>query len=962
MKKILLTLFLLVACGITTVPRESFATVAENNARDVYTGNGSSTVFPYTFRILAQTDLSVYVNGVLKALTTDYTVSGVGNDGGGSVTFLVAPTSGHQVLILRNVDISQVSIYTPNESFPATRVERDLDRQTMVNQMQQEELNRAVKLNPSVSGVTTSFTPVAGKCFGLNVGGTAITNFDCEGGGGGGTGDITDVLGTSGEITVTNPGGPSPQVGIASALNLSTKVLQGGSPLVFEGATSDGSETTVVVTDPTADRTFTIPNADSVAVQPSTAGANQFANGVSAAGVVAYAQPSFSNLSGAATRSQAPAQVAYEDETNSWTGNNTFLDEDGLKIVDGADNTRVGRFSSGNISGGATRTMSFPNLSGTLALADTAQTISGANTFSADQTFGTGARAIISNLGIRGTASDTNPACAGGDYTIYADLSEGKWKRCDNGVLADLGSSGGSDGQHQIDSVNVSTNDPINFQDTATIDFTNPSAGNIQAAIKNTSITDAMIAGTGITTRSKLPTEVVYDDEANVFTNTQSFTTPLDIRGGTAIVFEGATADGFETSLVITDPTADRTVTIPNASGEVSLLGQTISGSEMDNNTVGPTQIDETANYTWTGSHTFTGATVGMNHDQLSELSDDDHSAIYVKFEATAGAPAAGSCDRAGQIQQNTTGGSERSYFCYSVGGNPIDPGTQSDGYPGFTDGINQATASGAEVQRLAGTDGLRITAWDFSATFTNQPANDGVEVVSSNAGDTTQTLQICGTTSGGDERDVTCETITLNGTTQVSTVKTNWNNLLTAVLSATTTGNVTIREASGNATITTIAAGNTRAANLATALVSVNDSAITTSKINAAAVTVAKVADPLKTKSITLRIGSDTGSALVDTQDETDMWRNNIAAMTITEVWCSTDQGTGTINLQRDDGSAADILSSNLTCTTSGATGSIAGAEDNLAVGDKIDFVMVTAAASGTPKRITVSIKAVLD
>src|SRR5512139_159452 len=107
MKKIILTLFLLVACGIVTVPRESFATVAENNARDVYTGNGSSTAFPYTFKILAQGELNVYVNGVLKALTTDYTVSGVGNDAGGSVTFLVAPTNGHQVLILRNIDISQ---------------------------------------------------------------------------------------------------------------------------------------------------------------------------------------------------------------------------------------------------------------------------------------------------------------------------------------------------------------------------------------------------------------------------------------------------------------------------------------------------------------------------------------------------------------------------------------------------------------------------------------------------------------------------------------------------------------------------------------------------------------------------------------------------------------------------------------------------------------------------------------
>lgn len=37
------------------------------------------------------------------------------------------------------------------------------------------------------------------------------------------------------------------------------------------------------------------------------------------------------------------------------------------------------------------------------------------------------------------------------------------------------------------------------------------------------------------------------------------------------LVFEGATADAYETTITPTDPTADRTVTIPDASGTVSL-------------------------------------------------------------------------------------------------------------------------------------------------------------------------------------------------------------------------------------------------------------------------------------------------------------------------------------------------------------------------------------------------------
>ena len=34
-----------------------------------------------------------------------------------------------------------------------------------------------------------------------------------------------------------------------------------------------------------------------------------------------------------------------------------------------------------------------------------------------------------------------------------------------------------------------------------------------------------------------------------------------------SIIFEGATADAHETTLTVVDPTADRTITIPNETG-----------------------------------------------------------------------------------------------------------------------------------------------------------------------------------------------------------------------------------------------------------------------------------------------------------------------------------------------------------------------------------------------------------
>lgn len=40
---------------------------------------------------------------------------------------------------------------------------------------------------------------------------------------------------------------------------------------------------------------------------------------------------------------------------------------------------------------------------------------------------------------------------------------------------------------------------------------------------------------------------------------------------GSGIIFEGSTADAFETTLTVVDPTADRTITLPNESGTLAL-------------------------------------------------------------------------------------------------------------------------------------------------------------------------------------------------------------------------------------------------------------------------------------------------------------------------------------------------------------------------------------------------------
>ena len=56
-----------------------------------------------------------------------------------------------------------------------------------------------------------------------------------------------------------------------------------------------------------------------------------------------------------------------------------------------------------------------------------------------------------------------------------------------------------------------------------------------------------------------------------------------------SIVFEGATADAFETTLTVTDPTVDRTITLPNVTGTVAILdaAQTLSNKTLTSDTLG---------------------------------------------------------------------------------------------------------------------------------------------------------------------------------------------------------------------------------------------------------------------------------------------------------------------------------------------------------------------------------------
>ncbi len=138
-------------------------TVSSSTSRVSYNGNGSTTVFAYTFRVFDQDDLTVIIrsaNGTetVKTITTHYTVSGVGSAGGGNVTMLTAPASGETITILREQDLIQELDIVPNDPFPASSVEDALDKLTFMVQQHEETLGRTIKASRTNTISGSEFT------------------------------------------------------------------------------------------------------------------------------------------------------------------------------------------------------------------------------------------------------------------------------------------------------------------------------------------------------------------------------------------------------------------------------------------------------------------------------------------------------------------------------------------------------------------------------------------------------------------------------------------------------------------------------------------------------------------------------------------------------------------------------------------------------------------------------------
>lgn len=187
MNKLFLSLML--ALIVPAFPGISHATVSNSTNQVIYTGDGVTTVFPFSFNVYnsaSENDLVVQKENTatgaittlaLNNLTSGYTVT-LNNaiPSAGSITLSAGPLPiGTNLSILRQLPLTQLVSESDNSATSASVRNNVYDRQMMVSQQLNSLISLAVLQNPFSSTQITLPAPLSGYSLGWDTNGN-LTN------------------------------------------------------------------------------------------------------------------------------------------------------------------------------------------------------------------------------------------------------------------------------------------------------------------------------------------------------------------------------------------------------------------------------------------------------------------------------------------------------------------------------------------------------------------------------------------------------------------------------------------------------------------------------------------------------------------------------------------------------------------------------------------------------------------
>ena len=377
-------------------------------------------------------------------------------------------------------------------------------------------------------------------------------------------------------------------------------VLAGASPLVFEGASDDAHETTLALVDPTTDRTLSLPNATDTLIGKATTDTltnksfDLGGSGNSLTGTIsefnsALQSASFATIDNADTltnKTFTSPTINGGTFSGSFTGTmdvtGTVLSGASPLVFEGAsDDAHETTWAFVDPTGD--RTITFPNATDTLVGKATTDTL-------------TNKSVDLDANTLTGSMSEFNSALQGDSFMTLADTQTLTNKTFTTPTITSGVFNTGVSGSAFKDEDNMASDSNtavasqqsikayvLSVIDAQDVDIAADSGSNVAVDLDDEVLT--LAGGTGLASVTGT-NSVTLSIESSVATLTGSqtfedktFTSPLINAltfasgqstsglniGANGIIFEGATADAHETTLTAADPTADHTITIPNA-------------------------------------------------------------------------------------------------------------------------------------------------------------------------------------------------------------------------------------------------------------------------------------------------------------------------------------------------------------------------------------------------------------
>jgi hypothetical protein len=287
-----------------------------------YTGNGSTTAFPFSFKVFSTAEVSVVQTNLslvetTLTLGTNYTVSLNANQNsnpGGTVNMVSAPASGFLITLTSSLGYTQTLDLTNQGGFYPSTINDALDRATIQIQQLNEQVGRSVKVNISSSVspadlINTIISSAASSTTSATNAATSASNA------------ATSATSASGSATSASTSASTATTQASAASTSATNAAASASTATTQAAlaTTNGAAQVALATTQATNASTSATSAATSATTATTQATNASSSASSASTSATNASTSATTASTAATTATTQATAAGTSATNAAT-------------------------------------------------------------------------------------------------------------------------------------------------------------------------------------------------------------------------------------------------------------------------------------------------------------------------------------------------------------------------------------------------------------------------------------------------------------------------------------------------------------------------------------------------------------------------------------------------------------------------------------------------------------------